>query len=279
MYDLDAAYRMLDIFQSLGAKRFGVTFLDMDGEKCGFRKDQSAAQIKNSLPKLMPGLTERKQSIVIRPHSDLTLIQLDDLDAQKLERVFSASALTCCTSEGNHQAWVAVSGLGEAEGKDLARRLRKGVGADISASGASRLSGTLNFKRKYGPDFPMVKIVSSTPGRIMTPQEIEALGLLAPPEPVRASAPIRVFADRSWPDYERCVQGAPLNHEQTGPDISRADFFFSMLSAQRGWSPESVADRLMQLSSKAKENGEGYAMRTALKAAATAEAGRQRGRG
>jgi hypothetical protein len=29
---------------------------------------------------------------------------------------------------------------------------------------------------------------------------------------------------KMWPNCERCVQGAPPNHGDTGPDIRRADF-------------------------------------------------------
>ena len=68
---------------------------------------------------------------------------------------------------------------------------------------------------------------------------------------------------RNWPDYQRCLQGAPPNHGNTGPDISRADFFWSMMAAQRGWDSESIASRLMEVSSKARENGEAYARITA----------------
>jgi hypothetical protein len=59
------------------------------------------------------------------------------------------------------------------------------------------------------------------------------------------------------------VQGAPLNHSKTGPDISRADYFWALMAAQRGHSTEEIASRLMQLSKKAKENGERYARMTA----------------
>jgi hypothetical protein len=87
--------------------------------------------------------------------------------------------LTLQTNPGNHQAWVSVSGAGDP--KDLARRLRKQTGADISASGSTRLAGTLNYKRKYEPDFPTVCIVSTVPGRIVTAQRLEELGMLSPP--------------------------------------------------------------------------------------------------
>ena len=46
----------------------------------------------------------------------------------------------------------------DAEDKDFARRLRKGTGADPTASGATRVAGSLNFKDKYAPDFPRVAI-------------------------------------------------------------------------------------------------------------------------
>lgn len=61
-------------------------------------------QLKHSLPKLFPGLTERRNSLVVRPVSDsATLIQLDDLDATALERVRDVAFLTLATSPGNHQ--------------------------------------------------------------------------------------------------------------------------------------------------------------------------------
>jgi hypothetical protein len=270
MQNLDESYRMLDAFAGVGATHFDMTFLDIDGGKRGFRPQQTARQIRNSLPKLLPGLTDRHQSLVIRPHAreGVTLVQLDDLDAPALARVRDVAFLTICTSQANHQAWVAVSGLGDA--KDFARRLRKGTGADASASGATRVG--VNYKRKYEPDFPTVRVLSAVPGRIVAAEQLEALGLVAAPEPVRVASatPIRVsrYGRRSWPDYERCVVQGPLNHAGTGPDVSRADFFFCMLAAQRGWSPEEIAGRLMELSSKARENGEHYARRTAENAAA-----------
>ena len=65
------------------------------------------------------------------------------------------------TSPGNYQAWLALSGN---EDKDFARRLRKGVGADATASGATRVAGSLNFKDKYAPNFPRVTIHAAAAG-------------------------------------------------------------------------------------------------------------------
>jgi hypothetical protein len=100
------------------------------------------------------------------------------------------------------------------------------------------------------------------------------MGLVAASEPVHVAAatPFRVSrAGRHWPDYERCVRGAPMKHGENKPDISRADFFYAMLCAQRGWDVSDIASRLMELSSKAKENGERYAQLTAENAVAAAE--------
>jgi hypothetical protein len=88
------------------------------------------------------------------------------------------------TSPGNHQAWVAVSGLKDGEEtKEFARRMRKGAGGDPSASGATHVAGTMNYKRKYVPGFPTVKIIDGAPSRIATAAAIESCGILAPPEP------------------------------------------------------------------------------------------------
>jgi hypothetical protein len=122
-------------------------------------------------------------------------------------------------SPGNHQAWVAVSDLVNAEDtKDLSRRLRKRAGADPSASGATRIAGTVNYKRKYEPHFPTVAIVNASPGRVMTTSELDAQGLVAPPEPELSSpvVPLRPrrahgphAREHQWLEYERTLAGAP----------------------------------------------------------------------
>src|SRR6266851_4494357 len=61
----------------------------------------------------------------------------------------------------------------------------------------------------------------------------------------------------------------------SGPDISRADFTWCMTALDWDWSIEEVVERLMTLSSKARENGENYALLTAQNAAAAVQ--RRRG--
>ena len=64
-----------------------------------------------------------------------------------------------------------------------------------------------------------------------------------------------------------------MNRANTGPDISRADYFWAMMAAQRGFSIEEVSAKLAQISSKADENGEGYCRLTAENAAQAADRG------
>lgn len=278
----DEAFRMLNAFVSVGAVHFDLTHTNIEGQKRGFRPHQTVAQLKDSLPKLFPGATERKNNIIVRPLSDRTRnVQLDDLDDAALKRVGEAAFLTLQTSPGNHQAWVAVSGLTDPQdAKDFARRLRKGSGADATASGATRVAGTTNYKHKYEPDFPKVSILNIAHGRVVTPAQLESLGLVAEPEPAKPPTviPLRLSSRhenavraRRWPDYQRCLERAPPNHGGTGPDVSRADFVWCMTARDWGYSIEETANKLMELSSKARENGERYAALTASNAAAAVE--------
>jgi hypothetical protein len=277
---------MLDTFASVGATHFDLTHIDIDGEKRGFRPTQSLAQLKNSMPKLFPGAAERRNNIIIRPISDkVHFVQLDDLDAAALGRVGDAAFLTLETSPGNHQAWIAVSGLKTPEEtKDFARRLRKGAGADHSASGATRVAGTTNYKRKYETDFPMVRISASTPGRIVTKDQLDEMGLVAAQEPdtVPAAFTARTAQGKSgtprprstkvWPDYARSLAGAPPRLQGNGPDRSMADYNWCMTAIDWGWSVEDTAAKLPEVSEKAAErirlNDKGYPLVTAQNAAA-----------
>ncbi|MEM7147846.1 MAG: DNA-primase RepB domain-containing protein, partial [Verrucomicrobiota bacterium] len=152
---LAEAKRMVDAFTNVGADRFDLTHTHLSGESRGFRRSQTPAQIHTSLPYLLDSAPRRQNNIILRPHSSSArLIQLDDLSADVMETVKPLSFLTLATSPGSYQAWIAV----EDADADFARRLRKGTGADISASGAVRLAGSHNFKPKYAPTFPVVTI-------------------------------------------------------------------------------------------------------------------------
>jgi hypothetical protein len=304
MGDTAAALRMLDTFTSVGARSFVVTKTDIN-QQLIWGKSYPADDLRRLMPAMVRTAAMRKpcqlpdgetvmagENLIIRPiGSGVAFVQLDDLNAPQLDRICPAAFTIHATSPGNHQAWIAVSGVPEGKEafKEFMRRVRKAVGGnDKSASHATRVAGTENFKPKYAPAFPMVSIVETHPGRVMTPEQLEALGLLAPPEPAPAVLPFKTSrkhspseGERTWPDYQRCVAGAPPAKEGDGPDRSIADFFWCMMAAQRGWSIEETANKLLEVSAKAQERArlrdEGYALITAQNAAAAAQ-GRGQGR-
>ncbi len=260
-----------------GQERFDLTFTDAAGGKVGFRGNRPLDQLRPAMPAILQEAAERQHNVIVRPRSaGATLIQLDDLGEDAAARLRPVSFLVLRTSPGNYQAWVAVA---DADA-DFARRLRKGAGADLAASGATRVSGSLNFKEKYAPAFPRVETVHASPGRVVTRAELEALGVVAPPERTVPRTTLTV-PPAPTPKDGRAISAAwkvPPTREGGRPDISRADFTFCLLAIDWGWGIEETAARLMQESGKAQENGEAYALRTARNAVAAIErrGGRQR---
>ena len=267
------AQQMLDLFASVGATQFDVTWTTRAGDKELFRRNVALAELERQLPAMLDFAPAKQRNVIVRPHGPgATFIQLDDLKAGQLPALTPVAFLALETSPDNFQAWLALPG---SDDKDFARRLRKGTGADAAASGATRIAGSLNFKDKYAPNFPRVAIRAAHPGRRASAAELERLGLVAAPEtvaqPLRMHAP-RVFeSNRRWPSYARCLDGAPLNSEETGPDVSRADFVFCMTAITWGWSVDATAERLMEESTKAQANGKNYAGLTARNAALAVE--------
>jgi hypothetical protein len=245
---------MLDAFAGVGVDRFDLTLTDLHGEKVAFQRNQPLDHLRITLPGILQDAKTNQQNVIIRPRGPV--IQLDDLDEAAIERLLPVSFLVLRTSPGNHQAWVAVDA-----DEDFARRLKRGVGADLAASGATRVSGSINFKEKYAPTYPQIETVH-TNHRIVTRNELEALGIVASSERVSPRAVRSDSEPRGWPSYERCLKGAPEAREGGRPDISRADFTFCLLAIDWGWSVEETAARLMQESHKAQGN-EAYAERTA----------------
>jgi len=72
---------------------------------------------------------------------------------------------------------------------------------------------------------------------------------------------------KAWPDYQRCLAGAPPNQNKTGPDRSLADFTWCLTALSWGHGAGEVAARLRQVSGKAAAQGERYAVTTARQAA------------
>jgi RepB DNA-primase from phage plasmid len=189
-----AAQAMLDAFASVGATSFDVTRTTSAGDKDSFQRGVSLADLAHTLPGMIDAATATQRNVIVRPHSrSVSFIQLDDLTADRLPRIAPAVFLALETSPGNFQAWLAMRGD---EDKDFARRVRKGTGADATASGATRVAGSLNFKDKYAPNFPRVAVHFAHHGRMTTAAELEQLGLVAPPEEL---LPLHVTPARAIP--------------------------------------------------------------------------------
>jgi hypothetical protein len=69
-----------------------------------------------------------------------------------------------------------------------------------------------------------------------------------------------------------------MTHGEDRPDVSRADFTWYRTAFEWGWPVPDITRRLMELSSKAKENGEGYGVLTATRAAESVARQPYRGR-
>jgi hypothetical protein len=290
------AIAMLDAFASVGVSVFDLTITNIKEDERGrqevrgYEQGQSIDGLRRRMPRLIADATQQQNNIIIRPHNPagVTVIQLDDLDSSKIERLAGHSFMVICTSPGNHQAWIAVNDAPREKeaAKDFVRRLKKATGADATASGATRIAGGLNFKLKYAPAFSRIEITHSKPGYVISCAALEQAGLVAPREAPRPPLPAYMRpvtpngrpSRKKWPSYAFCVQHAPMSHSDDRPDISRADFTWCRTAIEWGWGIDDTASRLMQLSSKAKENGESYALLTATNAAASVERQPYRGR-
>src|SRR6185437_1144643 len=167
------ALAMLSAFASVGAKAFNLTLTDINGEKVpgGYRPNTPFELLRRTAGRLLQEAERNRRNVIIRPRSTTaTLIQLDDLDFAKAERIAPHSVIVFQTSPANYQAWVAVE-AGAPE--DFSRRLRKGTGADPTASGSTRIAGSLNFKTKYAPAFPRVEIIHRNDGNITSMSALE----------------------------------------------------------------------------------------------------------
>jgi hypothetical protein len=282
----NAARAMLEAFGSVGATRFNVTWTTSAGQPRRSRKGIGLADLTRTLPAMLDAATAGRLNLIVRPYGPgVSFIQLDDLAAGKLARLAPAMFLIIETSPGNHQAWLALPGDDDsatlrsaAASKDFARRVRRGAGADVSASGATRIAGSLNFKDRYAPDFPRVAIRATQRGRMTSAAELEGLGLVAPPDVFAPLPPARPVIGRHWPSYAKTLDGAPLNSEGKGPDRSRADFVWCMTAISWGHGIDATAERLIEESIKAREYGRAYADLTARNAALAVERRRQQPR-
>lgn len=179
---------MLRVFESVGASAFDLTMTNESGQKHEFQRQSSSEDLNGRLSKLLKDCEKQQLNLIVRPilQDDLRLVQLDDLDRQQCDRIKHLALLVIETSPHNYQAWLAI----EECDKPTERRLKIGIGADRQASGATRLAGSLNFKEKYSPNYPRVRIAHVSPGRIVRLSEIQPFLPDGCPPPHAPSAPI-----------------------------------------------------------------------------------------
>jgi hypothetical protein len=281
-YDVRAAIAMLDAFVSVGADMFALTRLDLDGAECGWESSRTYQELSRSMAWRLETATAAQQSLVVRPRdTQALLVQLDDVVCRDVLRIAPYAFLSLRTSPDNHQIWLAVADGPSESNKKAARefraRVRRAIGSDPNASGATRVAGSLNFKHKYAPDFPVVTIANQCDGKFTTIACLERGGLIAPLSPPKVATAMpasRLSAPRGWPDYQRVLRGAPLRRDGSGPDRSLADFFWAKWAIERAWTISEVAEKLKEVSEKAQERiqqgDDEYPVLTARKAAAAA---------
>ena len=173
-------------------------------------------------------------------------------------RLAPAVFLALETSPGNFQAWVAMPG---AEDKEFARRLKKGTGADTTASGATRVAGSLNFKDKYAPEFPRVAIHAGAAGPSDERGRARAAraGRGAGSRRAAAVAPCPLTtrgSNRKWPSYARCARRRAAQQRRHRPRHQPGGFRVVHDRDHMGLGVDETAERLMEESTKARANGE-----------------------
>ncbi|MBV8772089.1 MAG: hypothetical protein JO166_07150, partial [Deltaproteobacteria bacterium] len=144
------ALTMLSAFTGVGARMFDLSFTDLAGSpvKGLQRPGRSPGEMRRTIGRILLDAKRNQRNVIIRPRSATALlIQLDDFTAEKVAEVEQFAFMTVCTSPGNYQVWLAVLDGPQESDKEVARqfrtRVRRGAGADQSATGAVRIAGSL----------------------------------------------------------------------------------------------------------------------------------------
>jgi hypothetical protein len=247
----------VEAFESVGVTSFDVTLKDEVTAASDFDKGVNSDDLRKSLPGYLERNRSTPESFIIRPRGG-SLIQVDDLDAKKLSLIESFSFLTIETSPNNFQAWLALpENTDEETRKAIRSRLVSKIESDKGASGAVRCPGS--FNRKPSRNGCLVRLRSSSFGRLVTTEELENAELLTPPKPnletKATSRNIRPRTCRSFPSYERCLM------DKQG-DESAADASFLKISTLRGFSYGEAYDELRQVAKRDKLERRDYYTRT-----------------
>jgi hypothetical protein len=287
--DPEAEARLLvEACESVGATMYKAVFTDiypLEGMAKDLPMDQrslprkngeslSASELKALIPELIRRNREQRHNVAIRIWGPV--IQIDDCSLEFYERIKPFCFLGAQTSPNNWQGFMSFgSSYVGADGKrnDALLAIRRRFfekcaelkeSANGGASGSIRMPGTDNIKEKYLPDFPRIHVHHIAKGRMVTPDELDAAGLLAPaPAPklrlVNYVPPRRGSLSDALP-YEYFLQRAPAK-EDGNPDLSRVDASFAVHRLGIGESREYVAAQLRGIRDKASKC-DAYVQRT-----------------
>ncbi len=287
----DQAVATVEAFESVGVEMFKAVFVGIyplkgDAERLGSEPKQknvsfAAADLRARIPEYIKRNREQNCNVAVRAWG--ALIQVDDCNAEILERLKPFAFYAEETSPGNFQAWLALpksftgadgkmSEAGKAIRKRLLKKFKKnGELANGGAYGSTRLPGTFNIKEKYQPDFPQIRVTYVALGRIVTPDELDRAGLLAS---VEIKTVLRETVSRStssklptsFPNYNEFLN-RKLVAGGDRADRSSADIAFACRALSLGWSKEDVISELDRLSEKAQGRKDGYSTKTVESAA------------
>jgi hypothetical protein len=163
-------------------------------------------------------------------------IHLDDLDRSRFGLLREYAALGFETSPDRYQVFLFVTAE-KSVADAIRRRLVRGLNSDRGANGAFRLPGSRNFKPSRGGCD--VRLLINTYDDSWTPAELEASGLLAPPEPQSQPHPLATWLaanDWKFPSWEKCdAESLADTRKDNGTvDYSNSDWRFSKLSNDWG---------------------------------------------
>ena len=267
------AFEALELFQSVGATGFKVTMKNEDTGRAVLYQTFDIESFRVKLPGLLSRNSSGTESLIVRPSG--SFVQIDDLTKDLTSAFETVAFLTIQTSPQSYQVWLAPIVRTQVELGHLRSRVLANLGtsADPGANGVLRWPGSLNCKRTHRTalgSFPMVTTISCTPSRQVTPNQLEALGLLSSD----ASRKDSIVRDHSrhgtrrhgWPDYQSVLNKTSVT-QKGSRDRSVADFNWSVLSLRLGFSEHEVVAELRCVSEKAKSRDVSYAEATVRKAA------------
>jgi hypothetical protein len=270
---VDAALTALDVFSSVGVKKFNVFFTESERDSLvgKIEKELGIREVARRMPEFVERNRNEPLSLVFDMKSNGSwLLQVDEASTEVLDLLSPVSFAQIETSDGNGQAWLALPSDTSAEicaeTKERLLRKLKPLGANCGASGGLRWVGTFNRKasrvREDGSS-PVVKLSAHSYGRTVTLEELERLGLLAPrPEPLKLKesgfrSSRRALRANRVPNYQ--VSLSAIQSKADGsPDRSHADVLHAATCLDWGLTREEAVQEILNHSTKAKEQPNPY---------------------